>query len=94
MTHSISDEEIKKLRDGCKCSRDMAMIDLLYSTGIRVVELVNLNIAGTDFEERKCVVFGKGGADYIRASLCADVPRLEEAYLRIKRLDRRTSSPA
>ena len=40
------------------------------------------------------VVFGKGGADYIRASLCADVPRLEEAYRRIKRLALRTSSPA
>ena len=40
------------------------MIDLLYSTGIRVGELVNLNIAGTDFEERKCVVFGKGEKEH------------------------------
>lgn len=58
--HTISDEEIEKLRDGCKCARDIAMIDLLYSTGIRVGELVNLNIANIDFEERECVVFGKG----------------------------------
>jgi len=58
--HTISDEEIEKLRDGCQCIRDMAMIDLLYSTGIRVGELVNLNIADIDFEERECVVFGKG----------------------------------
>lgn len=58
--HIISDEEIEKLRDGCKCMRDMAMIDLLYSTGIRVGELVNLNIADIDFEERECIVFGKG----------------------------------
>lgn len=58
--HTISDEEIEKLRDGCKCMRDMAMIDLLYSTGIRVGELVNLNIADIDFEERECIVFGKG----------------------------------
>lgn len=58
--HTISDEEIERLRDGCPCMRDMAMIDLLYSTGIRVGELVNLNIADIDFEERECVVFGKG----------------------------------
>ena len=59
----ISDEEIEKLRDGCKCSRDLAMIDLLYSTGIRVGELVNLNISDIDFESRECVVFGKGGKE-------------------------------
>lgn len=56
----ISDEAIELLRDHCKCSRDLAMIDLLYSTGIRVGELVNLNISDVDFEARECVVFGKG----------------------------------
>ena len=38
----------------------MAIIDLLYSTGIRVGELVNLNIDDIDFEGRECVVYGKG----------------------------------
>lgn len=56
----ISDEAIELLRDHCQCSRDLAMIDLLYSTGIRVGELVNLNISDVDFEARECVVFGKG----------------------------------
>lgn len=56
----ISDEAIEKLRDGCKCVRDIAMIDLLYSTGMRVGELVNLNISDLNLEERECVVFGKG----------------------------------
>lgn len=56
----ISDEAIERLRDHCKCNRDLAMIDLLYSTGIRVGELVNLNISDINFEERECVVFGKG----------------------------------
>lgn len=56
----ISDEAIEKLRDQCSCIRDLAMIDLLYSTGIRVGELVNLNISDVDFEARECVVFGKG----------------------------------
>ena len=56
----ISDEMIERLRDNCRCSRDLAMIDLLYSTGIRVGELVGLNISDIDFEERECVVYGKG----------------------------------
>ena len=56
----ISDEAIEQLRDNCGCARDLAMIDLLYSTGIRVGELVNLNIADIDFEARECIVFGKG----------------------------------
>ena len=59
----ITDEEIEKLRDGCSCNRDLAMVDLLYSTGIRVGELVNLNIADIDFEAREGVVFGKGGKE-------------------------------
>lgn len=56
----ITDEEIEKLRDNCKNLRDTAMIDLLYSTGIRVGELVKLNIEDINFSERECIVFGKG----------------------------------
>lgn len=56
----ISDEVIEKLRDSCRCARDLALIDMLYSTGIRVGELVKLNIRDVNFEERECIVFGKG----------------------------------
>lgn len=56
----ISDENIERMRDGCTEVRDLAMIDLLYSTGIRVGELVNLNRKDVDLEQRECVVFGKG----------------------------------
>lgn len=56
----ISDEEIEKMRDKCQSLRDLAIIDLLYSTGIRIGELVRLNIDDIDFEERECIVFGKG----------------------------------
>lgn len=56
----ISDEGIEQLRDHCQEKRDLAIIDLLYSTGIRVGELVNLNIDDIDFEGRECVVYGKG----------------------------------
>ena len=57
---TISDEGIEKLRDNCKKIRDLAIIDLLYSTGIRVGELVNLNIEDIDLEGRECVVYGEG----------------------------------
>ena len=57
---TLSEECIEKLRDSCLQIRDLAMIDLLYSTGIRVGELVNLNINDVNFEERECIVYGKG----------------------------------
>lgn len=56
----ITDEEIEKMRDHCDNLRDLAIIDLLYSTGIRIGELVRLNIDDVNFEERECIVFGKG----------------------------------
>lgn len=57
---TISDEDIERLRDSCEVARDVAIIDLLYSTGMRVGELVNLDIADVNFDERECVVYGKG----------------------------------
>ena len=56
----ISDENMEILRDNCSDARDLAMIDLLFSTGMRVGELVNLDITDVDFEERECIVYGKG----------------------------------
>ena len=57
---TLSDEQLEVLRDNCKESRDLAMIDLLSSTGMRVGELVKLNRNDINFNERQCVVFGKG----------------------------------
>ena len=59
----LSDESIELLRDNCDVIRDLAIIDLLYSTGIRVGELVNLDISDINFEERECIVYGKGGKE-------------------------------
>lgn len=56
----ITDECIERLRDGCNEIRDLAMFDFLLSTGIRVGELVNLNIRDINFENRECIVYGKG----------------------------------
>lgn len=60
---TLTDEELEKLRDNCKTTRDLAMIELLSSTGMRVGELVNLNIEDIDFNERECIVFGKGDSE-------------------------------
>lgn len=57
---TYSDESLELMRDHCESTRDLAMIDLLASTGIRVGELVKLNISDVDFENRECIVFGKG----------------------------------
>lgn len=59
----LSDEQLEMLRDNCMCDRDLAIIDLLASTGIRVGELVKLNRADVDFHERQCVVLGKGNKE-------------------------------
>lgn len=59
----LSDESLECLRDNCNNLRDLAIIDLLASTGMRVGELVKLNINDIDFENRECVVFGKGNKE-------------------------------
>jgi site-specific recombinase XerD len=60
---TYSDETIEKLRDGCEEIRDLALIDFLTSTGVRVGELVKLNKRDINFEDRSCVVFGKGSKE-------------------------------
>lgn len=60
---TISDEHLERLRDSCREVRDLAMIDFLLSTGVRVGELVTLNRDDIDFNERQCVVLGKGNKE-------------------------------
>ena len=60
---TYTDEALETMRDQCGCLRDLAMIDLLASTGMRVGELVHLNRDDIDFENRECVVFGKGSKE-------------------------------
>ena len=61
MKNTFSDENIEQMRDLCKNDiRNLVLIELLLTTGMRVGELVNLNISDINFEERSCVVLGKG----------------------------------
>ncbi|HRS66156.1 MAG TPA: tyrosine-type recombinase/integrase [Spirochaetia bacterium] len=62
---TYSDEDLEKMRDNCEELRDLAMIDMLASTGMRVGEMVLLNRDDIDFAERECVVFGKGDKERV-----------------------------
>lgn len=62
---TYSDETLEIMRDNCVELRDLAIIDMLASTGMRVGEMVLLNREDIDFNERECVVFGKGNKQRI-----------------------------
>lgn len=62
---TYSDEDLEKMRDGCEERRDLALIDMLASTGMRVGELVLLNQSDLNFNERECKVLGKGNKERI-----------------------------
>jgi len=89
----ISDESIERLRDNCASKRDKAIIDLLYSTGIRVGELVNLNISDIDLEGRECVVYGKGNKEKEALFVTLDAPhdrlKISGVEIRLRELGRK-----
>lgn len=60
---TLTDENLEKLRDTCSNVRDLAILELLISTGMRVGELTRLNIADMNFQERSCIVLGKGNSE-------------------------------
>ncbi|EMB27294.1 site-specific tyrosine recombinase/integron integrase [Treponema denticola] len=62
---TYSDEALELMRDSCMEKRDLAMIDMLASTGMRIGEMVLLNRNDIDFNERECVVLGKGNKERI-----------------------------
>ena len=62
---TYTDEELEKMRDNCAELRDLAIIDMLASTGMRIGEMVLLNKADINFNERECIVFGKGDKERV-----------------------------
>ena len=62
---TYSDEALELMRDNCIELRDLAIIDMLASTGMRVGEMVLLNRNDIDFNERECIVFGKGNKERV-----------------------------
>lgn len=62
---TYTDEALELMRDNCDELRDLAIIDMLASTGMRVGEMVLLNREDIDFNERECVVFGKGDKERV-----------------------------
>lgn len=71
--HPFSDEELEKLRRTCGHERDLALVEFLYSTGVRVSELVALNVDDIDFYGKNVIVYGKGSKEretYLTAASC------------------------
>lgn len=62
---TYSDEALELMRDSCTELRDLAIIDILASTGMRVGEMVLLNRNDIDFNERECIVVGKGNKERV-----------------------------
>ena len=62
---TLTDENLEKLRDTCSNVRDLAILELLISTGMRVGEITRLNISDMNFQERSCIVLGKGNSESI-----------------------------
>ena len=62
---ALTDEEIEMLRNACTHKRNLAILDLLSSTGIRAGELIQINRSDLDFNERECIVLGKGNKERI-----------------------------
>jgi integrase/recombinase XerD len=76
----FTDEELEKLRRICEQERDLALVEFLYSTGVRVSELVSLNRKDIDFYGKSVVVYGKGSKEretYLTATSCLHL----KAYL-------------
>ena len=62
---TYTEEELEKMRDTCEEFRDLAIVDMLASTGMRIGEMVLLNKSDINFNERECVVFGKGDKERV-----------------------------
>ncbi|MGN0551753.1 MAG: site-specific tyrosine recombinase/integron integrase [Oscillospiraceae bacterium] len=60
---TLTDEDLEVLRDNCTNLRNLVIVEMLSSTAVRVGELVKLNRSDIDFNERSCIVFGKGSKE-------------------------------
>ena len=59
----FSAEEMEALRTGCNTLRDRALVEFLYSTGVRVSELVALNVSDIEMSKQELIVYGKGSKE-------------------------------
>ena len=81
----LSDENLEILRDNCTHIRDLAIIDMLSSTGIRVGELVKINREDIDFHERQCVAL------FVSIAKPHNRLKISGVELRLRQLGRKVS---
>ncbi|MEY8339587.1 tyrosine-type recombinase/integrase [Lachnospiraceae bacterium 62-35] len=59
----FSAEELEAIRVNCTTLRDRALVEFLYSTGVRVSELVSLNVGDIEMGKQELIVYGKGSRE-------------------------------
>ena len=79
----LSAIELEELRNACNSIRDKALVEFMYSTGCRVSEVVNMNKADVNFENKEVVLFGKGNK-HRTAYLNAKAELALKSYLEIR----------
>lgn len=82
--HPFTVEDMERLRMECRRERDLAIMEFLYSTGVRVSEAVKLDRDQINFSEGECVVFGKGAKErevFINPRACIHLRRYLDSRL-------------
>ena len=57
---ALNQVELEYLRLACRTSRELAIVEVLYSTGARVSELAGMKRSDVDWNEKSVHLFGKG----------------------------------
>ncbi len=77
-------EEMEALRINCMELRDRALIEFLYSTGVRVSELAALNVCDVEIGKQELIVYGKGSKE--RKTYLTDGAKFHlQRYLQIRK---------
>lgn len=82
----LTDEEVERIRIACeserpvKRERDIALINFMLDSGVRVSELCSINLADVDFTKMQCKVLGKGNKERMVYFSPRTLVRLQEYF--------------
>lgn len=80
----LSDEEIEDIREVCQTLKEKAIFELLISTGMRVGEMVNLDVSDVDFQHKRITIFGEKTNRYRTGMLTTKAIKALKAYISSK----------